>query len=74
MYIYVKKKKKRGGVYIFLVIDRNSDICAFALRLASMIDVNMYTDFVVWCVFIKESLRKGFTYIYHTMSTFPMLV
>ena len=29
--------QKRGGVYIFLVIDKTSDICAYALRLALMI-------------------------------------
>ena len=57
MYIYVKKRG--GGVfYIFLVIDKTSDICAYALRLALMIDVNMYTFILMILLFGVFSLKK----------------
>ena len=57
MYMYVKKKGG-GGFYISLVFHKTSDICACKLRLALMIDVNIYTFILMILFFGVFSLKK----------------
>ena len=62
--IRTKKIHVHVWVYISLVFHKTSDICACKLRLALMIDVNIYTFILLILLFGVFSLKKECDSIY----------